>query len=266
MSVARRSISPRRASIRSAWSAAAASSAGGAAPEDVEAEGEGVQRVLDLVRQAGREVADLGTLLGGGEAGEELLAFPQRRGHPVEGDRELPDLVGPVDGDDDVELAVRDLPRRLGDGLDGARGVPRDDEDDDEPDAEHAEQRVEAPPEVVLELGPDVLERVLDRHLPEVTPLDDERDDDLARAAPLADDPLDLDVLGDAPGRGRRRTVVGGSAGAPSGRSSPPCLIRISRTPFCFSRSRNSSSASGSREPPGPIRVAAAWIAVASVL
>ena len=147
-------------------------------------------------------MADLGPLLGGGEAGEELLPLPERGGHPVEGDRELPDLVGPVDRDDDVELAVRDLPCRLGNGFYGAGRVPRDDEDDDEADAEHAEQRVEAPPEVVLELGPDVLERILDRHLPEVTPLDDERDDDLARAAPLADDPLDLDVLGDAPGSG----------------------------------------------------------------
>jgi len=117
--------------------------------------------------------------------------------------------------DDDVELAVRDLPRRLGDRLHGASRVPRDDEDHDEADAEHAEQGVEASPEVVLELDPDVLERVLDRHLPQVAPLDDERDDDLAGAAPLADDPFDLDVLGAGP---RPRAPARGR-GSPGGRS-----------------------------------------------
>ena len=149
--------------MRVAWSAAAASSVGAvAALQDVEAEGEGVQRVLDLVREARGEVADLGPLLRGREAGEEVLPLAERGGHPVEGDGELPDLVGAVDRDDDVEPAVGDLPGGLGDRLDRARRVPGDHEDDDEADGEDPEEGVEASPEVALELGPDVLERVLD--------------------------------------------------------------------------------------------------------
>ncbi len=57
-----------------------------------------------------------------------------------------------------------------------------------------------------------------------------------------------------------------GLRGAAPVSSRPPCLIRISRTPFCLSFSRNSSRAFGSFEPPGPMRVAAAWMAVARVL
>ena len=82
-----------------------------AAPQDVEAEGQGVERVLDLVRQARGEVPDLGPLLRGREAGDEVLPLAERRGHPVEGDGELPHLVGAVDRDDDVQVAVGDLPR-----------------------------------------------------------------------------------------------------------------------------------------------------------
>ncbi len=91
-----------------------------APPQDVEAEGEGVERVLDLVREARGEVADLGPLLRGREAGEEVLPLAERGGHPVEGDGELPHLVGPVDRDDDVEVSVGDLPGRLGHRLDRA--------------------------------------------------------------------------------------------------------------------------------------------------
>ena len=84
--------------------------------------------------------------------------------------------------------------------------------------------------------------------------------------APSPDDPLDLDVLGHRRASrlppSRRRGLLGAAPVS----SRPPCLIRISRTPFSFSFSRNSSRAFGSFEPPGPIRVAAAWMAVARVL
>ncbi len=137
---------------------------------------------------------DLGALLRGREAHLQLLPLAQLLRHAVERRRETPDLVVPVDGHGHVEPARGDGRRAVGEDVERARGVLRDDEHHREADREDAEERIEAPPEVVRELLLDVLERVADADMPVELAVERERDQEDAVRRALSDEAGDEDV------------------------------------------------------------------------
>ena len=151
-----------------------------AAAQDVEAEGQRVQRVLDLVREAGREMADLGALFGAREPHLQLLPLAQPLRHVIEGGGEAADLVVAVHRHRHVEPPLGDLRGAVGERVERARRVAREDEHHGEAEREHAEEREEPAPEVVGELRADVLEVVGDLDVSAQLAVDDDRHDEAA--------------------------------------------------------------------------------------
>src|SRR5450830_1804680 len=188
MRVASRLISSRSTSMRAPYSAAAASSFGRWRRRRTSSPSDSAFRgfLISWARPEARWPIS---------AHLELLSLPQLLRHVIEGGGQPPDLVVAVDRHGHVEPSLGHLRRTVGELVEGARRVAREDEHDREAEREDAEEREEALPEVVRELGADVFEVVGDLHVPAEVAVDDDRHDEAAIRGPRADEAGDDDVL-----------------------------------------------------------------------